>query len=107
VSTAAPRLRVVMVVFADGERCPMLVNDDGIPLFDANVWSLTKYRHRSPSTMEQALRGAMFLHLFCLRCLSKKLSGAASDCVSDFAVVGVALGVEADVANRRPVADLA
>jgi hypothetical protein len=41
------------------------------------------------------------------RCLSKKLSGAASDCVSDFAVVGVALGVEADVANRRPVADLA
>jgi len=41
------------------------------------------------------------------RCLSKKLSGAASDCVSDFAVVGVALGVEVDVANRRPVADLA
>ena len=30
-----------------------------------------------------------------------------SDCVSDFAVVGVALGVEADIANRRPVADLA
>jgi Ca2+-binding RTX toxin-like protein len=42
-----------------------------------------------------------------LRCLSKKLSGAASGRVSDFAIVGVALGVEADVANRRPVADLA
>ena len=41
------------------------------------------------------------------RCLSKKLSGAASGCVSDFAVVGVALGVEADVADGRPVADLA
>ena len=41
------------------------------------------------------------------RCLSKKLSGAASGRVSDFAVVRVALGVEADVANRRPVADLA
>ena len=40
------------------------------------------------------------------RCLSKKLSGAASGRVSDFAVVRVALGVEADVANRRPVADL-
>ena len=41
------------------------------------------------------------------RCLSKKLSGAVSGRVSDFAVVRVALGVEADVANRRPVADLA
>ena len=41
------------------------------------------------------------------RCLSKKLSGAALGCVSDFAVVGVALGVETDVADRRPVADLA
>ena len=41
------------------------------------------------------------------RCLSKELSGAGSGRVSDFAVVGVALGVEADVADRRPVSDLA
>ena len=41
------------------------------------------------------------------RCLSKELSGAASGRVSDFAVFGVALGVETDVADRRPVADLA
>src|SRR5215218_554701 len=43
----------------------------------------------------------------CARCLSKELSGAGSGRVSDFAVVGVALGVEADVADRRPVPDLA
>jgi len=42
-----------------------------------------------------------------LRCLSKELSGAGSGRVSDSAVVRVALGVEADVADRRPVADLA
>src|SRR6476469_4013321 len=42
-----------------------------------------------------------------LRCLSKKLSGAALGCISDFAVVGAALGVEVDVADGRPVADLA
>ena len=41
------------------------------------------------------------------RCLSKELSGAGSGRVSDFTVVRVALGVEADVADRRPVADLA
>src|SRR3954452_11564618 len=53
------------------------------------------------------MRASRHLTAASLRCLSKKLSGAASDCVSDFAVVGVALGVETDVADRRPVADLA
>src|SRR5215212_8620081 len=43
----------------------------------------------------------------CGRCLSKELSGAGSGRVSDSAVVRVALGVEADVADRRPVSDLA
>jgi monovalent cation/hydrogen antiporter len=51
--------------------------------------------------------GAVLFTAAAVRCLSKKLSGAASGRVSDFAVVRVALGVEADVANRRPVADLA
>src|SRR5215203_2265495 len=41
------------------------------------------------------------------RCLSKELSGAGSGRVSDFTVVRVALGVEADVADGRPVPDLA
>lgn len=45
----------------------MLLDDDGIPLFDPTVWSITKYRQKSASTVEQALRGAMFIHLFCWR----------------------------------------
>src|SRR4051812_39937085 len=54
--------------FADGERCPMLVDAaTGVPLFDPTVWTLTKYRRQSAATMEQALRGAMLLHLFCAR----------------------------------------
>lgn len=53
-------------MFADGERCPMLINKTtGVPLFDPTVWAMTEYRHLSASTMEQALRGAMLLHLFC------------------------------------------
>ncbi len=45
----------------------MLLNGDGIPLFDPTIWSITKYRQRSASTVEQGLRGAMFIHLFCWR----------------------------------------
>lgn len=61
------RLKVALVVFSDGERCPMLIKDDGIPLFDPTVWSITRYRQKSASTVEQALRGAMLIHLFCWR----------------------------------------
>ncbi|WP_157861903.1 site-specific integrase [Methylobacterium sp. Leaf361] len=43
----------------------MLLDDSGIPLFDPTVWSMTRYRQKSASTVEQALRGAMFIHLFC------------------------------------------
>ena len=61
-------LRVQLVVFSNGERCPMLIDGaTGIPLFDPTVWTLTTYRRRSASTMEQALRGAMLIHLFCAR----------------------------------------
>lgn len=45
----------------------MLVDSDGVPLFDPTVWSLTKYRRKSAATVEQALRGAMLIHLFCWR----------------------------------------
>jgi hypothetical protein len=59
--------KVVLVVFSDGERCPMLLDEDGVPLFDPTAWSITKFRHKSASTMEQSLRGAMLVHLFCWR----------------------------------------
>jgi integrase len=65
-SPAALDLKVVIVVFADGERCPMLIDKvSETPLFDPNVWVLTIYRRESASVMEQALRGAMLLHLWC------------------------------------------
>lgn len=66
-SAAAPfDLKIEMVVFADGERCPMLIDRiTKIPLFAPIVWTLTRYRRESASTMEQALRGAMLLHLWC------------------------------------------
>ena len=41
------------------------------------------------------------------RCLSKELSGAGLVRVSDLVLVRIALGVEGDVADRRPVSDLA
>ena len=59
--------KVALVVFTDGERCPMLLDGGGIPLFDPTIWSLTKYRQKSASAVEQALRGAMLIHLFCWR----------------------------------------
>jgi hypothetical protein len=65
-STSRLDLRIRLVVFADGERCPMLMDvATGIPLFDPTVWTLTVYRRHSASTMEQALRGAMLIHIFC------------------------------------------
>ncbi|WP_345820655.1 site-specific integrase [Methylobacterium fujisawaense] len=45
----------------------MLLDDGGIPLFDPTVWSITRYRQKSAATVEQALRGAMLIHLFCWR----------------------------------------
>ncbi len=45
----------------------MLLSETGIPIFDPTVWSVARYRSSSSATMEQALRGAMLVHLFCLR----------------------------------------
>ena len=116
-SEGIAELKVALVVFSDGERCPMLVASDGIPLFDPTVWSLTKYRRRSASTLEQALRGAMLIHLFCWRQgidLAERIrSGAffdvgeldalASDASKPFARLRGALKMvpEAAVARRR------
>lgn len=59
-------LIVETIVFADGERCPMLVETaTRLPLLEPNVWALTTYRRDSAATMEQALRGVMILLLWC------------------------------------------
>jgi integrase len=59
-------LIVETVVFADGERCPMLVETSTrLPLLEPNVWALTTYRRDSAAAMEQALRGVMILLLWC------------------------------------------
>ncbi|MBP1871954.1 integrase [Ensifer adhaerens] len=65
VKGSAFQARIELVVFADGERCPMLLDGKGVPYFDPAVWALTRYRQKSASTVEQALRGAMLIHLFC------------------------------------------
>jgi integrase len=104
-------------VFSNGERCPLLIEADGVPLFDPTVWSINKYRHMSEATMEQALRGAMLIHLSCWRQgmdLTQRirdgaffevgeLDAFASDATRPFA------SLRAEIAsnpkgNRRPVA---
>jgi integrase len=58
--------RIRLVLFGNGERCPMIIDrETGLPLFQPTVWTLRQYRHRSAATIEQALRDAMLLHLFC------------------------------------------
>ena len=57
---------IKLLVFSNGERSAILLDQDGMPLFDPTVWSLTNYRSRSASTLEQALRGALLVHLFCV-----------------------------------------
>lgn len=64
---SAFEMKVELVLFADGERAPMLLDGRGIPIFDPTVWSLTTYRQKSASTVEQALRSALLVHLFCWR----------------------------------------
>ena len=49
-----------------GERLPMLLlRDTGVPLFEPTVWSISELRARnlSSSTLQQALRAVMVLHL--------------------------------------------
>lgn len=57
--------KIRLLVLSDGERSSILLDQDGMPLFDATVWSLTTFRARSASTLEQAQRGALLIHLFC------------------------------------------
>lgn len=58
-------LKVTCITFADGERSALLVDaHTGIPLFEANHWALSEHRKDSASDHEQALRGAMLLHLW-------------------------------------------
>ena len=57
--------RVQTVVFASGERFPLLMEaGTGLPLFDATVFLLTQLRatNRASSTLEQAARAVMVLH---------------------------------------------
>jgi integrase len=62
------RYAVRNVVFASGERFPMLMNlRTGIPLFDATVFALFQIRgrNRASATIEAVLRALKVLHLFC------------------------------------------
>ena len=57
---------VRLVVLASGERLPVLcARSTGLPLFEPTLYALTELRarNRSTSTIHQALRGVMVLHL--------------------------------------------
>lgn len=59
--------RIRTVVFASGERMPLLLDGDGVPLFAPTLFISTEVRARSRSanTMEQALRAIMALYHHC------------------------------------------
>lgn len=57
---------VRIVLTADGERLPVLLSrEDGIPIFDPTVWSISELRGRqvASNTILQALRSLVFLYL--------------------------------------------
>lgn len=62
-----PRYTIRMVVFENGERTPILIDERrGLPLFDPCVYVSTEIRPKtgSAATIEQALRGIQFLLTF-------------------------------------------
>lgn len=60
------RYRVKTVVTTTGERLPMLLNSDGMPLWGATVFSLTQHRarNRAANTIGNSLRALLVFHLF-------------------------------------------
>jgi integrase len=51
-------------LLSDGERFPILYGRDSHPMFEPLVWTESAFRAGSSASMEIALRGAMFVHLF-------------------------------------------
>ena len=60
------RYRVTTIVMSSGERLPMLLGADGLPIFEPMVFSLSEVRarNRASNTIESYLRSVMVLLLF-------------------------------------------
>ncbi|WP_349655687.1 site-specific integrase [Xanthomonas sp. 10-10] len=61
-----PAFRVRTVLFASGERFPVLLDEHGCPLFSATIFALTQVRGRnlSTNTISNVLRAIMVFELF-------------------------------------------
>lgn len=60
------RCRVTTIVMSSGERLPMLLGEDGLPMFEPTVFALFEIRARNlaSNTIESYLRSVMVLLLF-------------------------------------------
>lgn len=60
------RYQVKTVVSGNGERLPMLIGSDGVPLFEPTLFALTEIRarNRAANTISNSLRGIMVFYLF-------------------------------------------
>ncbi len=58
--------RVSTVVSGNGERLPMLIGSDGVPLFEPTLFALTELRarNRAANTISNSLRGILVFYLF-------------------------------------------
>lgn len=58
--------RMKMVVLSSGERLPMLLDSDGMPLFEPTVYSLAELRarNRAANTIESTLRAIMIFYIY-------------------------------------------
>lgn len=61
-----PKYRVKMIVTSSGERLPMLLGRDGLPMFEPTVFSLSEVRsrNRASNTIDSYLRSVMVFLLF-------------------------------------------
>lgn len=61
-----PKYRIVTNVQSSGERLPILINKDGIPFYEANLFVLVngRGRNRASNTIETYLRSLMHFMLF-------------------------------------------
>lgn len=60
------RYQVKTVVAASGERLPILLGSDGLPLFEPTLFALTEIRakNRAANTIGNSLRGILIFYLF-------------------------------------------
>ncbi|NOU40367.1 MAG: site-specific integrase [Methylotenera sp.] len=61
-----PKYRVKMIVTSSGERLPILLGRDGLPIFEPTVFSLSEVRskNRASNTIDSYLRSVMVFLLF-------------------------------------------